>query len=48
MPLIKANNKQWAILSRTNKILDKAEVMLKVNEIPYIRLGSKNLWMVFL
>ncbi|MFG0904676.1 ATP-dependent helicase [Photobacterium damselae] len=41
---IKANNKQWAILSRTNKILDKAEAMLKVNEIPYIRLGSKNLW----
>ena len=41
---IKADNRQWAVLSRTNKILDKVELMLKVNEIPYVRLGSKNIW----
>lgn len=41
---INGDNRQWAVLSRTNKILDKVELMLKVNEIPYVRLGSKNLW----
>ena len=41
---IKNNNIQWAVLARTNRILDSLEVHLRIHNIPYKRLGSKNLW----
>lgn len=39
-----SNNKQWAILARTNRILDVVEGYFKLNGIEYKRLGGKKLW----
>lgn len=43
---IRKNGKpsQWAILARTNAILDKIEVVLTAGEIPYRRFGGKSVW----
>lgn len=41
---ITSDNRQWAVLGRTNRILDEAEGYLKMHAIPYRRLGGKKLW----
>ena len=41
---IAANNKEWAILARNNRILDSAEKYLNACDIPYKRLGGKKIW----
>ncbi|MEZ9700365.1 ATP-dependent helicase [Vibrio sp. 10N.261.46.E12] len=41
---IQSDNKEWAVLARTNRILDEAETYLKMHKIPYKRLGGKKLW----
>lgn len=41
---ILSNNKKWAILARTNRVLDSVETCLKCYQIPYRRLGGKNFW----
>ncbi|MDW2323228.1 ATP-dependent helicase [Vibrio sp. 1159] len=41
---ITSDNRQWAVLGRTNRILDEAEGYLKLHDIPYRRLGGKKLW----
>lgn len=41
---INSDNREWAILARTNRILDEAEGYLKLHDIPYKRLGGKKLW----
>ncbi|CAH7359667.1 DNA 3'-5' helicase [Vibrio crassostreae] len=41
---ITSDNKEWAVLARTNRILDEAEGYLKMHNIPYKRLGGKKLW----
>ena len=35
---------QWAVLGRTNTLLDTVEVALSTNGIPYKRLGGKSIW----
>ncbi len=34
----------WAVLGRTNTLLDTVEVALSTNGIPYRRLGGKSIW----
>jgi superfamily I DNA/RNA helicase len=34
----------WAILGRTNSILDKVEIAFVERTLPYIRLGGKSVW----
>ena len=41
---ISADNQEWAVLARTNRKLDEIEGYLKLHNIPYKRLGGKNLW----
>jgi superfamily I DNA/RNA helicase len=35
---------QWAILARTNNIIDKVEVAFADRDIPYHRMGGKSVW----
>lgn len=39
-----SNNEDWAVLARTNRVLDEVEGHLKIHGIPYKRLGGKKLW----
>ena len=41
---ITSNNENWAVLARTNRILDEIEGYLKLHNLPYKRLGGKNFW----
>ena len=35
---------QWAVLGRTNSLLDSVEVALSTNGVPYKRMGGKSIW----
>lgn len=35
---------QWAVLGRTNTLLDTVEVALSMNGVPYKRMGGKSIW----
>ncbi len=35
---------QWAVLGRTNALLDSVEVALSMNGVPYKRTGGKSIW----
>ncbi|MBV7542142.1 ATP-dependent helicase [Acidovorax sp. sic0104] len=37
-------NEQWAVLGRTNALLDLAEIALSTSGIPYERSGGKSVW----
>lgn len=39
-----SSSDQWAILGRTNTLLDAAEVALSTRGIPYKRMGGKSIW----
>lgn len=42
--LILADPGNWAVLSRTNRLLDQIELALNVASIPVIRLGGEGFW----
>jgi superfamily I DNA/RNA helicase len=45
MKIIKADGPEgWAVLARTNRLLDVFEVTLRSEEIPCHRVGGKNFW----
>lgn len=37
-------NSQWAILGRTNRVLDKVEATLQSLKVPYHRIGGRSFW----
>ena len=39
-----SDQESWAVLGRTNSMLDKVEVVFAESSIPYYRLGGKSIW----